>query len=103
MINPIEKSAKVIAKKILPNRFIRLVKCVINPMSIVDVRKNTNNPIEASYLAKHNFFIIEAEIEKCRTFFYTGYIYSRKSLNPAVNFLIDYQNIGDRQYKNSSL
>lgn len=77
-------------KRYIPKYVKQFVRCVLgqenNPF---DVRGLTDNPIEAIYLAKNRPFVVDAEINKCRSFFYTGYTYNAKLENPAVSFLLE--------------
>lgn len=90
--------------KFLPAKVKKIAKILLNQDNKpLDLRKTTDNPIDALYLAKNRPFVINAEIDKCRSFFYAGYTYSNKYPNPAVQFLLDYKEKNKQDYKDSSL
>lgn len=91
-------------RRYLPSKIKNIAKVLLNQANKpADLRKVTDNPIEAIYLAKNKPFVVEVEIEKCRSFFYSGYTYSKKNPNPAVKFLLDYKINNNKEYKESAL
>ncbi|MDI6401682.1 hypothetical protein QLX67_06735 [Balneolaceae bacterium ANBcel3] len=77
------KLLKMGIKSYIPSKVKKIAKILLNQENKpLDLRKITDNPIEAIYLAKNKPFIINAEIIRCRSSFYQGLAFDEN--HPAV-------------------